>query len=148
MDLLYISHLSTNIAAGLNWSVPASVQAQSKIDNVLWVNMTDVVMQHWKQVDVYHKAPWEYDAKDDQICVLHTLVISPRVKTKKTDSQYYISYETDVKTGIEVKQDADNNFTISAIGDGVTTKLTFIKAYMLNNRLHPFHHTAYINTAG
>ena len=30
----------------------------------------------------------------------------------------------------------------------ITTKLTFIKAYMLNNRLHPLHHTAYINTAG
>lgn len=35
MKILYISHLNTNIASGLNWSVPASVSAQSKIDEVL-----------------------------------------------------------------------------------------------------------------
>lgn len=62
MKILYISHLSTNIAAGPNWSVPASVDAQSKIDNVLWVNMTDVVMNHWKEVDVYHNIT-EYDGR-------------------------------------------------------------------------------------
>lgn len=56
MNLLYISHLSTNIAAGLNWSVPASVNAQSKIDDVLWVNATEVIMEHWKKVPVYHNA--------------------------------------------------------------------------------------------
>ena len=54
MNILYISHLSTNIAAGPNWSVPASIEAQSKIDNVLWVNLTDAVMSHWKQIAVYH----------------------------------------------------------------------------------------------
>ena len=74
------------------------------------------------------KADIVLDCEDDFSMVVggSDIVISPRVKTKKTDSQYYISCETDVKTGIEVKQDADNNFTISAIGDGVTTKLTFI----------------------
>ena len=56
MNILYISHLSTNIAAGLNWSVPASVNAQSKIDNVLWVNATEVTMDHWRKVEVYHNA--------------------------------------------------------------------------------------------
>lgn len=54
MNILYISHLSTNIAAGLNWSVPASVNAQSKIDNVLWVNMTDRLMSHWTEVKAHH----------------------------------------------------------------------------------------------
>ena len=62
MKILYISHLNTNIASGLNWSVPASVSAQSKIDEVLWVNMTDVVMPHWKQVDAYHNVT-EYGGK-------------------------------------------------------------------------------------
>lgn len=62
MNILYISHLSTNIAAGLNWSVPASVDAQSRIDNVLWVNMTDVMMTHWKKVEAYHNVN-EYDGK-------------------------------------------------------------------------------------
>lgn len=54
MTIVFISHLSTNIAAGLNWSVPASVQAQAKIDNVLWVNMTNAVMPHWNSVEAYH----------------------------------------------------------------------------------------------
>lgn len=54
MNILYFSHLSTNIAAGLNWSVPASVDAQSKIDNVLWVNLTDKLMPHWTKVKSYH----------------------------------------------------------------------------------------------
>lgn len=62
MNILYISHLSTNIAAGLNWSVPASVKAQSEMDDVLWVNMTDVLMPHWTQVEVYHNVR-EYDGK-------------------------------------------------------------------------------------
>lgn len=54
MIILYISHLSTSIATGLNWSVPASVDAQSKVDEVLWVNMTDKMMEHWKPVSAHH----------------------------------------------------------------------------------------------
>ena len=29
------------------------------------------------QVDAYRQGNWKYDAPDDQVCVLHTLVISP-----------------------------------------------------------------------
>ena len=29
------------------------------------------------QVDVYRQGNWKYEAPDDQVCVLHTLVISP-----------------------------------------------------------------------
>lgn len=54
MNILYISHLSNNIAAGPNWSVPASVQAQSKIDNVLWVDINDAFLPHWQEVKAYH----------------------------------------------------------------------------------------------
>lgn len=54
MNILYISNLSTNIAAGLNWSVPASIKAQSNIDNVFWVNFTNVQMEHWKEVKAFH----------------------------------------------------------------------------------------------
>lgn len=54
MNILYISHLNTNVAAGPNWSVPASVNAQSKIDNVLWINTTDVTMEHWKSIRAFH----------------------------------------------------------------------------------------------
>ena len=53
MKILYISHLSTNIAAGMNWSVPASVKAQEQIDEVLWINIADVLMPHWKDTKAY-----------------------------------------------------------------------------------------------
>ena len=45
------------------------------------------------QVDVYLEAPWEYDAKDDQICVLHTLVISPRVSGKGLGIRFVRSFK-------------------------------------------------------
>lgn len=54
MNILYISHLSNNNAAGPNWSVPASVNAQSKIDNVLWVDLNDAFLPHWGEVKAYH----------------------------------------------------------------------------------------------
>ena len=54
MKIAYISHLSTNIAAGPNWSVPAGIRAQEQIDEVLWINTTDVVMPHWKDVKAYN----------------------------------------------------------------------------------------------
>lgn len=55
MNLLYISNLSNNIDAGLNWSVPASVKAQQQYDNVLWVDLTkNAFQEHWKQVSAYH----------------------------------------------------------------------------------------------
>lgn len=54
MNILYITNLSTNIAAGLNWSVPARVKAQEKIDNCLWVNLSNVVMEHWHETKCFH----------------------------------------------------------------------------------------------
>lgn len=45
------------------------------------------------QVDVYLEAPWEYDAVDDQICVLHTLVISPRASGKGLGTRFVRFYE-------------------------------------------------------
>lgn len=54
MNILVLSHLTSNVASGPNWSVPASVKSLSEFDNVLWVNMTDVVMSHWKEVASYH----------------------------------------------------------------------------------------------
>ena len=54
MIILFISHLTTNIAAGMSWSVPACADAQSLIDNVLWVNATNGSMDHWQRVGCYH----------------------------------------------------------------------------------------------
>lgn len=63
MNILYISNLSTNIAAGLNWSVPASIKAQSNFDNVFWLNLTNVEMDHWKETRTFHNIK-EYQALD------------------------------------------------------------------------------------
>lgn len=55
MNLIYISNLSNNIDAGLNWSVPASVCAQQQYDNVLWIDLTKgAFQQHWSEVQSYH----------------------------------------------------------------------------------------------
>ncbi len=54
MNILYVAHLNTNIAAGPNWSVPARVEAQAKYDNVMLLNTTNVMQEHWKKVDAFH----------------------------------------------------------------------------------------------
>lgn len=54
MIILFISSLSANIASGMSWSVPASVEAQSKIDNVLWINLSNAYIEHWSHVKAYH----------------------------------------------------------------------------------------------
>ena len=54
MKILYISHLSQNIAAGMNWSVPASIRAQEKIDEVFWVNTNGAFMPHYAGTRAFH----------------------------------------------------------------------------------------------
>lgn len=76
MKILYISNLSTNIAAGLNWSVPASIAAQSRIDEVLWVNLTNVEMAHWKKVPAFHNVR---DFGSLELCNLPTPFDKPDV---------------------------------------------------------------------
>ena len=45
------------------------------------------------QIDVYADAPWEYDVPADQVCVLHTLVISPRRRGRGLGTQFVRFYE-------------------------------------------------------
>jgi len=45
------------------------------------------------QVDVYAGAPWEYQVPDDQICVLHTLTVSPKAAHKGLGSAFVRFYE-------------------------------------------------------
>ena len=45
------------------------------------------------QVDVYADAPWEYRVPDDQVCVLHTLVISPKRRGRGLGTQFVGFYE-------------------------------------------------------
>ena len=45
------------------------------------------------QVDVYAGAPWEHEVPEDQVCVLHTLVISPRAKRRGFGRKFAGFYE-------------------------------------------------------
>ena len=54
MNILYISHLVVQAESGPTWSVPASIKAQSKIDNVLWVNTSEGVMPNWEEMDCFY----------------------------------------------------------------------------------------------
>ena len=54
MKILFISYLNNDISQGPVWSVPASVNAQSGVDEVLWIDLGDAQMEHWKAVKAYH----------------------------------------------------------------------------------------------
>lgn len=45
------------------------------------------------QVDVYASAPWQFDAPDGQIMVLHTLVVDPRASGRGLGSAFAAFYE-------------------------------------------------------
>lgn len=45
------------------------------------------------QVDVYHGAPWKHNVPEDQVCVLHTLVISPDAAGKGYGTAFIRFYE-------------------------------------------------------
>lgn len=54
MKIIIISNLSDNIAAGLNWSVPLFVKSLGEFDNILWINLSEAEMNHWKSIPGYH----------------------------------------------------------------------------------------------
>lgn len=55
MKIIFVSNLSNNIDAGLNYSVPAGVKAQQEYDEVLWIDLTKNAFQkHWGEVEAYH----------------------------------------------------------------------------------------------
>lgn len=54
MRIVYISHICADGANGLCWSVPASVKAQSTYDEVYWLNTSNGVMDHWKEVPAFN----------------------------------------------------------------------------------------------
>ena len=45
------------------------------------------------QVDVYARAPWAFEAAEEEVCVLHTLVISPRHSGKGLGRRFVAFYE-------------------------------------------------------
>ena len=46
------------------------------------------------QVDVYAQAAWEHEADPEQVCVLHTLAISPRAGRSGLGTQFIEFYES------------------------------------------------------
>lgn len=54
MKILFISELESKVSSGMSWSVPARVAAQSRLDEVLWVNLSENSMPHWKATGLYH----------------------------------------------------------------------------------------------
>ena len=52
MNILFISALSGDPSVGPSYSVPAQIKAQSEIDNVFWINMTDHFREEWKALGV------------------------------------------------------------------------------------------------
>ena len=46
-----------------------------------------------EQVDVYANATWNFDAPDDEVMVLHTLVVSPAVKGRGYGTEFVKFYE-------------------------------------------------------
>lgn len=68
MNILFISKLSGNLWAGPNNSVPAQVLAQSKIDNVMWVNLNHNCRPEWRRREYQFI---NYDDKPN--CTLHDL---------------------------------------------------------------------------
>lgn len=45
------------------------------------------------QVDVYKNAAWEFEAGDDEVCVLHTLVVDPACSGQGIGSRFVSFYE-------------------------------------------------------
>ncbi len=45
------------------------------------------------QVDVYAGAPWQFEAPDERVCVLHTLVIHPAAKGRGLGRAFVAFYE-------------------------------------------------------
>lgn len=54
MKIVYVSHIKANGVNGFCWSVPASVSAQSAIDDVLWLNTSNGVMDNWRAIPAFH----------------------------------------------------------------------------------------------
>ena len=67
MRILFVSHLSHSASTGPNFSVPARIEAQSKIDEVYWLNLSNVEPEEWKSKPYFHSANELRDISLDSI---------------------------------------------------------------------------------
>ncbi len=56
-------------------------------------NIVGVAIINQQQVDVYYEGDWRYEAKDSEVMVLHTLVISPKYAGRGYGSEFVRFYE-------------------------------------------------------
>lgn len=55
MNILYLAKLTGNPSAGTTYCVPDQIYAQSKIDNVLWLNLNHIKLKEWeKSTYIFH----------------------------------------------------------------------------------------------
>lgn len=52
--VLYHTNLSGNPNAGPTYSVPKQIKAQSKIDDVFWINTSNAKVKEWEETGLYH----------------------------------------------------------------------------------------------
>lgn len=52
--ILYHTNLSGNLSAGPTYSVPKQILAQSKIDDVMWINNGNVILSEWENTGVFY----------------------------------------------------------------------------------------------
>ena len=70
MKIVYISKLNGAKWSGPSYSVPAQIDAQSKIDDVIWINLGQEENSEWNKLDYYYnkrkisfkKNIWTYEA--------------------------------------------------------------------------------------
>ena len=60
MRILFVSHLYPSASTGPNYSVPSRIEVQSYIDDVFWINLSDVVRDEWAAKSYFHSSS-EFD---------------------------------------------------------------------------------------
>ena len=98
-------HIHTKIESGqaaVGWIrgvYPTRATAEAALDRGdLFVEELDgtvvaAAILNQTQVDIYADAPWQYDAPDEQVMVLHTLVVDPLVEVRGLGTAFVNYYE-------------------------------------------------------
>ena len=54
MNILYLSKLKGSLGAGITYCIPEQIYAQSKFDNVFWLNLNHKRMNCWEKGELFH----------------------------------------------------------------------------------------------
>ena len=101
MNILFVSTLSGRNSVGPSWSVPARIKAQEKYDNILWVNISNAEMPHWKEIASFHHLsefgdlrlknfPKPFDKPDVVVC--ENFYSMEEVRLARELRKYHIPY--------------------------------------------------------